>query len=74
MDSACRTNKANGNAYRLFLGKPQGWRPLGMPRRGWVKNIKMDVRAIGWSGMDWIDQAQDKWTAHVNEVVNLRLP
>jgi hypothetical protein len=42
------------------VGKPEGKRPLGRPRRMWVYNIKMEVREIGWSGMDWIDLAQDK--------------
>jgi hypothetical protein len=41
-------------AYRIFLGKPEGKRPLGRPRRWWVDNIKMDLRVIGWSGMDWL--------------------
>jgi hypothetical protein len=41
-----------------LLGKPEGRRPLGRPRRRWVDNIKMDLREIGWGGMDWIDLAQ----------------
>jgi hypothetical protein len=40
--------------YRILVGKPEGKRPLGRPRRRWVDNIKMDLREIGWSGMDWI--------------------
>jgi hypothetical protein len=40
------------NAYRIFLGKPEGKRPLGRPRRRWVDNIKMDLRETGWDGMD----------------------
>jgi hypothetical protein len=39
------------------VGKPEGKRPLGRPRRRWVDNIKMDLREIGWDGMDWIDLA-----------------
>jgi hypothetical protein len=48
------------NAYRILAGKPEGKRPLGRLRRTWVNNIKMDLREIGWDGMDWIDQAQDR--------------
>jgi hypothetical protein len=43
---------AKMNAYRMLVGKPEGKRPLGRPRRRWVDNIKMDRREIGWSGMD----------------------
>jgi hypothetical protein len=43
-------------AYRILMGKPEGRRPLGRPRRRWVDNIKMDLREIGWDGMDWIDR------------------
>jgi hypothetical protein len=45
------------NAYRILVGKPEGRRPLGRPRRRWVDNIKMHLREIGWDGMDWIDLA-----------------
>jgi hypothetical protein len=57
------------------VGKPQGKRPLGRPRRRWVDNIKMDLRWDG-DGMDWIDLAQDRdqWSALVNTVMNLRVP
>jgi hypothetical protein len=41
-------------AYRILVGKPEGKRPLGRSRRRWVDNIKMDLRDIGWDGMDWI--------------------
>jgi hypothetical protein len=41
-------------------GKPEGKRPLGRPRSRWVDNIKMDLREIGWDGVDWIDMAQDR--------------
>jgi hypothetical protein len=40
------------NAYRIFMGKPEGMRPLGRPRRRWEDNIKIDLRVIGWGGMD----------------------
>jgi hypothetical protein len=45
------------NAYRILVGKPEGKKPLGRLRRRWVNIIKMDVREIGWGGMDWIDLA-----------------
>jgi hypothetical protein len=61
------------NAYRILVGKPEGKRPLGRPRRMWVDNIKMDLGEIGWGGMDWIDLAQDmdQWRPLVNMVMNL---
>jgi hypothetical protein len=46
-----------GNAYRILVGKQEGKRPLGRPRRGWVDNIKIDFRKIRWGGMDWVDLA-----------------
>jgi hypothetical protein len=48
------------NAYRLLVGKSEGKRPLGRPRRRWVDNIKMDLLEIGWGGVDWIGLAQDR--------------
>jgi hypothetical protein len=56
--------------------KPEGKRPLGRPRRRWEDDIKMDLREIGWGGMDWIDLAQDRdqWRALVNTVMNLGVP
>jgi hypothetical protein len=67
---------ATRNAYRILVGKPEGRRPLGRPRRRWVDNIKMDLREIGWDDVDWIDLAQDRdhWRALVNTVMNLRVP
>jgi hypothetical protein len=61
------------NAYRILVGKPEGKRQLGRPRRRWDNNIKMELREIGWGGMDWIDLAQDRdqWRALVNTVMNL---
>jgi hypothetical protein len=58
------------------VGKPEGKRPLRRPRRRWEDIIKMDVREIGWGGMDWIDLAQDRdqWRALVNTVMSLRVP
>jgi hypothetical protein len=64
------------NAYRILVGKPEGKRPLGIPRRRWVDNIKMDLREIGWDGVDWNELAQDRdqWRALVNTVMNPRVP
>jgi hypothetical protein len=64
------------NAYRILVGKPEGKRSLGRPRRRWVDNIKMDRGEIAWDFMDWIDLAQDReqWKALVNTVMNLRVP
>jgi hypothetical protein len=58
------------------VGKPEGKGPLGRPRRRWEDNIRMDLREIGWGGMDWIDLAQDRdqWSALVNMVMNLQVP
>jgi hypothetical protein len=63
------------NAYRILVGKQEGKRPLGRPRRRWVDNIKMDLRETGWDGMAWIDLVQDgdQWRALVNTVMNLRV-
>jgi hypothetical protein len=52
MTWACSTNGAKKNAYGILVGKPEGMRPLGRPRRRWVDNIKIDFREIGWDGMD----------------------
>jgi hypothetical protein len=48
------------NVYRILLGKPEGKRPLGRPRRRWMDNNKIDQREIEWDGMDWIDLPQDR--------------
>jgi hypothetical protein len=58
------------------VGKLKEKRPLGRPRRRLVDNIKIDLREIGWDGMDWIDMAQDRdqWRALVNTLMNLRVP
>jgi hypothetical protein len=64
------------NAYRILVGKPEEKKPLGIPRRRWEDSIKMELRAIGWGGMEWIYLAQDrdKWRALVNTVMNRRVP
>jgi hypothetical protein len=48
------------NAYRILVGKPEGKRPLGRPRRRWVDNIKMDLGEIGWDAVHWIELAHDR--------------
>jgi hypothetical protein len=76
MGRACSTNGEKGNANRILVGKPVGKGPLGRPRRRGVDNIKMDLREIGWKGMDWIDLAQDRDQCRVpvNTLMNLRVP
>jgi hypothetical protein len=58
------------------VGKPQGRRPLGRPRRRWLDNIRMDLVEVGWGDADWIGLAQDKdrLRALVNSVLNHRVP
>jgi hypothetical protein len=60
----------------MLVGKPEGKRPLGRPRHRWVDNIKIDLRAIGWDGVDWIDLAHDRdeWNALLKTKMNLRVP
>ena len=61
--------------YRILVGKPEGRRPLGRPRRRWV-DIRMDLREVGCGYMDWIGLAQDRdrWRTLVIAVMNLRVP
>jgi hypothetical protein len=63
-------------AYRVLVGKPEGRRPLGRPRRRWEDNVKTDLREVGCGCVDWIGLAQDrnKWRALVSAVMNLRVP
>jgi hypothetical protein len=64
------------NVYGLLVGKPEGKRPLGIPKRRWMDNIKMDLLEIRLNVVDWIGLAQDRyrWRALVNSVMNLRVP
>jgi hypothetical protein len=63
-------------AYNILVGRPEGRRPLGRPRRRWEDNIKMNLWEIGFGDVDWIHWAQDRerWRALVNTVMNLRVP
>ena len=62
--------------YRVLMGKREGKRPLGRPRHRWENNIKMNLKEVGWGGMDWIKltQVRDRWRALVNVVMNLWVP
>ena len=62
--------------YRVLVGKPEGRRPLGKPRRRWVDNIRMDLQEVGCGYMDWIGLAQgrESWRRLVSAVMNLRVP
>jgi hypothetical protein len=63
-------------AYNILVGRPEGRRPLGKPRRRWEDNIKMDLRQIGFGYVDWIhlSQDRDRWRAVVKTIMNLRVP
>jgi len=62
--------------YRVLVGKPEGKRPLGRPRRRWVDNIRLDLQVVGCGYMDWIGLAQDRdrWRTLVSAVMYLRVP
>jgi hypothetical protein len=64
------------DAYNILVGRPEGRRPLGRPRRRWEDDIKMDLRETGFGDVDWIHLAQDRdrWRALVNTVMSLRVP
>jgi hypothetical protein len=64
------------NAYKILVGKPGTKRPLGGSRRRWENNIRMDLREIGWEGVDWMHLAEDRdqCRAVVNTVMNRRVP
>jgi len=64
------------SAYKVLVGKPEGKRPLGRPRRRWESNIKMDLQEVGCGGVDWneLDQDRDRWRALLNVIKTLRVP
>ena len=70
-----RVGESRG-VYRVLVGKPEGKRPLGRPRRRWEDNIKKDLQEMGCGGMDWMELAQDwdRWRALVNEIMNFWVP
>ena len=65
-----------GGVYRVLVGKPEGKRPLGRPRRRWVDNIRTDLHEVRCGYVDWIGLAQDRdrWRTLVNAIMNLRVP
>ena len=64
------------SVHRVLVGKPEGKRPLGRPRRRWEDNIKMDLQGVGGCCGDWMELAQDRdrWRAFVITVMKLRVP
>ena len=66
----------NRGVFRVLVGKPEGNRPLGRPRRRWEDDIKMNLQEVGCEGIEWNELAQDRdrWRAFVNAVMNLRVP
>jgi hypothetical protein len=76
MGWACGLYGGGEGAYRVLVGKPEGKRPLGRPRRRWVDNIGMDLQEVGCGHVYWIGLAQDRdgWWKLVNAVKNLRVP
>ena len=62
--------------YRVLVGKPEGKRPLGRPRRRWEDNINADLQEVGCGVVDWMELAQDsdRWWALENAVINLQVP
>jgi len=76
MGGACSTYGDRRGAYRVLVVKSEGKRPLGRHRRRWEDNIKIGVQELGCVGMDWTDLSKDRdrWWAHVNAVMNFRVP
>jgi hypothetical protein len=75
MSGACSTCGEKRGAYRILMGRPEGRRALGRPRRRLEGNIKINIEDVGW-GVDWIELAEDRdrWRAVMNVVMNLRVP
>ena len=76
MGGTCGAYGAGRGVYRVLVGKPEGKRPLGRPRRRWEDNIKMDLQEVGGGCGDWMElvQDRDRWLALVSMVMNLRVP
>jgi hypothetical protein len=74
MGRAYSTNGEKRKTYRILVGKPEGKRPLGRPRRRWV-DIKLDLTEMGWGDTNWLDLVQDRdqWRALVNTIMNLQV-
>jgi hypothetical protein len=76
MGRACGAYGGDRGLYRVLVGKPEGKRPLGRPRRRWEDNIKMDLQEVGVGGGDWMELAQDRdsWRALVGMVREFWVP
>ena len=76
MSVACSTYGGEDRCIQILVGKPEGKRPLGRPRRRWENNIKMDLHDVGCGGMNWIEltQDRDRWRERVNAVMNFWVP
>jgi hypothetical protein len=76
MGGACSVHGGDGKCVQNLVGKSEGHRQLGRPRRGWEDNIKIDFREIGLENVDWIHLTQDRgqWWALVNTAMNLLVP
>ena len=74
-EHVARMGEGSG-VYRVLVGKPEGRRSLGRPKRRWEDNIRMDLREVGFGCVDWMELAQyrDRWRALVSAVMNLRVP
>jgi hypothetical protein len=64
------------NAYKILVSKPEGKRPLRRPRHRWEDDIRMDLREVGWEGVDWMHMSQDRdqWRVLLNTVINFQVP
>ena len=76
MGGTCSTYRGQERCIQGFGGEPERNRPLVRPSHRWEDNIKIDLQEVGCGGMDWIEVAQDRdrWRAHKNAVMKLRVP